>query len=94
MAEPTQYMFMHKEVVETLIKKQGIHEGQWVLSVEFGLSAVTAGPSDDQLFPTAMVPLLKIGIQKTDQMSNLAVDAAQVNPAAKPKQASTQKKKP
>lgn len=96
MAEPTQYMFTHKEVVEILVKQQGLHEGLWSLSVEFGINAVITGPNDDQLYPTAMVPVIRFGIQKSEKMNNISVDAALVNPAPKSKSKSprTAKKKP
>lgn len=76
----TRYTFNHKELVETLIKKQGLHEGLWMIYVEFGLSAVNAGPSDEQLLPAAVVPIVKIGIQKGEKENSLTVDAAKVNP--------------
>lgn len=96
MAESTQYMFTHKEVVEILVKQQGLHEGLWSLSVEFGLNAVITGPNDDQMFPTAMVPVIRFGIRQTDRMNNMSVDAALINPEpkSKPKRPSTAKKKP
>lgn len=81
MAEIDQYTFTHSEVVAALIKEQGIHEGIWNLVVEFGLAAVNMGPSEDQLFPTAIVPVQKIGIVRGDKLSKLSVDAATVNPA-------------
>jgi len=84
MAEANQYLFDFKEVVEALLKKQDIHEGVWGIYVEFGLKATNAGPSESQLFPTAIVPLQKIGIQKFEKENNLTVDAAKVNPRTKP----------
>lgn len=88
MAEPTQYMFTHKEVAEILVKRQDIHEGLWALSVEFGLNAMIAGPNDDQMFPTAMIPIIRIGIRQADKLTSVSVDAALVNPASKPKRPS------
>jgi hypothetical protein len=82
MAEVTRYLFTHKEVVEALVKEQDIHEGLWGLVVEFGLAAVNTGASDDELFPTAIIPLNKIGISKVDKLTNLSVDAAVVNPSS------------
>ena len=54
MAEVSQFKFDHKEVVEALIKKQGLHEGIWQLSIEFGFGAAIIGaptpgaPAPDQ----------------------------------------------
>ena len=81
MPEVTQYVFSHKEVVEALIKKQGLHDGLWMLYVEFGLVAANVGPTEDQLTPAAVIPLAKLGLQKGQKENALTVDAAKVNPA-------------
>lgn len=78
--EVTRFTFSHKELVQVLIKHQGLHEGLWMLYVEFGLGAINAGPSDDELLPSAVVPVKTIGIQKGEKENNLTVDAAKVNP--------------
>jgi hypothetical protein len=80
MAEVNQYVFNFKEVVEALIKQQGLREGLWALSVKFGIGAANVGPSDDALMPTAMVPIVEIGLTRAKKESSLAVDAAKVNP--------------
>jgi hypothetical protein len=82
MAETAQIVFSHKEVVEALIKQHGIHEGRWMLLMQFGIQAMNVGQGSPQnLVPAAMVPVVAIGLQKTDQVTNLSVDAAEVNPA-------------
>lgn len=86
MAEATQYIFQYREVVEALIKRQGIHEGNWRLLIEFGLSAVnmnTVPEGEPRLMPAALNFVQGIGILKTDEVSNLSVDASKVNPAPK-----------
>lgn len=82
MAEATQYTFTYSEVVEALIKKQGLHEGQWGIFIEFGIQGVNAGPTEDQLVPAAVVPVLKIGLQIAQPGKPVpgTVDAASVNP--------------
>lgn len=80
MADNTPQFFEHKEVVTALLKEKGIHEGLWSLSIQFGITAANAGPNDDDLMPAAIVPVLKIGIQQTEKVNNLTVDAAEVNP--------------
>ena len=80
MAEATQITFKYTELVELMLKKQEIHEGIWGLFVNFGLSASNIGPSEANLSPAAIVGVLGIGLQKFDKESNLAVDAAKVNP--------------
>ncbi len=76
-------MFTHKEVVELMIKKQGIHEGIWGISLRFGMKATNFGSSPDanDLFPTVMIPVMEIGLHRFDRVTNLSVDAAIVNPA-------------
>jgi hypothetical protein len=102
MAEVTRITFDFKEIVTELLKKEGIHEGIWMFYVEFALAATNAPvlsegdaeptPTDNPLeyiLPTAILPVKKVGIQRTDQVSNLSVDAAVVNP--KPKQEKAKK---
>ncbi len=85
MAETKQLIFTYKEVAEALIKQQSIHEGLWGIYVEFGIAAVNAAvPPSNDLVPTAIVPVLKIGLQRFDEPSNLTADAAIVNPLPKP----------
>ena len=83
MAEVSQYVFDFKEITEALVKKQGIHEGIWGIYVEFGLNAANLGPTDEQLLPTALVGIKKIGIQRMEKETNLGVDASKVNPNQK-----------
>ena len=81
MAEVDKYLFSHQEVVEALIKQQGIHDGIWSLYIEFGLAAVNAGPGPQELDPAAIIPVRKIGLKRAEEMTNLSVDASVVNPA-------------
>ena len=92
MAEPIQIAFTHKEVVEALLKRQGIHEGLWGICVRFGIKGANVGASDSDLMPAAIVPVLQIGLQKVQKETNLSVDAAKVNPSP-PKQAALKKTK-
>jgi hypothetical protein len=80
MPEATQIKYSHKEIVQLLIKDQGLHEGIWGLYVRFGLGASNVGESDTQLQPAAIVPLLEIGLQKFEKETSISVDAAKVNP--------------
>lgn len=82
MSEPTtRIAFSFEEIAEALIKKQGIHQGFWGLYVEFGIGAMNAGPTSDELKPTAMVPIMALGLQTFEVKTNLSVDASVVNPA-------------
>lgn len=81
MAEATTYFFEYKEIAEALLKQQGIHEGLWGISINFGLAAANIpGPLGTGLLPAAIVPVMKIGIQRFDKPNALTVDAAEINP--------------
>src|ERR1017187_3098476 len=84
MPEQTEIMFNHKELVELMIKDQKLHEGLWMLSIKFGMQATNFGvaPDGSDVLPTAMIPVVAIGIHRSDKPNNLSVDAAVVNPAA------------
>ena len=79
MAEASQITFSFKEIAELLIKRQRIHEGIWGIYVKFGIGAMNMGPTEDEVRPTAIVPILELGLQKFDKESNLTVDALKVN---------------
>jgi hypothetical protein len=85
MAETSQIIFSYKEIVEALVKKQGLHEGIWGLFVKFGIQAVNIGEKDTDLKPAAIIPILEIGLQKFDKENNLSVDASKLNSKAKPR---------
>jgi hypothetical protein len=82
MPEANQYVFTHKELVEMMIKKTGLHEGKWILQATFTFAAINGGPSPDQLIPTAIVGLQSVGLQKAlpGAPPSLTVDAAEANP--------------
>jgi hypothetical protein len=80
MAESSQLVFSYKEIAEALVKKQGLHEGIWGVFVKFGMQATNMGPTDNDLRPAVVIPLLEIGLQRFEKENNLSVDAASVNP--------------
>lgn len=86
MGEPQIITFTYKEIVKVLLKHQGIHEGLWVLTAQFALQAgmTKVGPGEEDVVIAAIIPMMKIGIQKQDKPNPLTVDAAEVNPPPKP----------
>ena len=82
MAEPTQFMFKHRDLVIAMVKAQGLHEGLWQLSVTFGFGAANVGPTSDEVTPAAIIPLQAIGLQRVEKLENtsISVDASVVNP--------------
>jgi hypothetical protein len=87
MPEVKQIVFSHREVAEALIRKHDLHEGLWGIYVEFGLQGANIGASPDksEMLPAAIVPVVKLGIQRFDEANSLTVDAAKVNPPKKGK---------
>jgi hypothetical protein len=85
MPEANQYLFSHKELLELMIKKAGVHEGKWIVMANFGFSPGNFGPAPDQMTPGTVVAILQMGIQRAgaETPTEMVVDAAQVNPAPK-----------
>ncbi len=84
MAEVTQYLFPHRELVETLIRKQRLHEGIWMLTFQLGMGMVNVpSPTSGEPVPAATVAIMSVGLQKTDKEGPMALDAAKVNPSEK-----------
>lgn len=78
MPETGMITFTHKELVEILVRSQKISEGIWKLYVKFGLKATNLGTSDLDRLPSAIIPVLEIGLQKADKEDNLSVDASKL----------------
>ena len=78
---PQIYPFTHQELAEILIKHKNIHEGLWGIYVEFGIGATNIGQGPNDMLPAAIVPIVKLGLQRFPEPNNLTVDAAIVNPA-------------
>jgi hypothetical protein len=85
MPEANQYLFPHKELLEMMIKKAGVHEGRWIVMANLGFSPGNFGPSPDQMSPGAAMAILQMGIQRAppEVPPEMIVDAAVVNPAPK-----------
>lgn len=92
MAEINLITYSFKELAEILVKDQSIHEGYWGIYAKFGITATNAGPSPADLKPTAIVPIIELGLQKFEELNSLSVDAAEVNPAPKTSKKGTVKK--
>ena len=82
---PERFLFTHQEIATDLIKKQGLHEGRWKLTLELGLSGnslpIKRPDGTQELHPAGLVLVTAIGITRTEEVNNLTVDAAEVNPA-------------
>lgn len=85
MAEAKQIIFSYQEVAKLMVQELGIEEGLWGLYVRFGIAAANAGPNNEDLRPTAIVPIMELGLQRFDEPSNLTVDAAELSKGRSPK---------
>jgi hypothetical protein len=82
-----QISFSNKELLELLIKKAGVHEGNWILMVNFGFTAGNFGPTGGPIAPGVVVTINHVGIQRAaaDSLPEMWLDAAIVNPESKSK---------
>lgn len=83
MDHTAQYLLTHKDLVTAIIKELGIHEGRWMLAVNFNFTATNLGPEGQDVLPAVISSINKVGISTAadDAPANLVVDAAEVNPA-------------
>ena len=88
MGKPKNFVFSYQEVAQALVDKTDMREGHWGVYVEFGLGASNVG-TPDNLTPAAIIPILKLGIQRFDSPNSLTVDAG----AKKPKKKAPRKKR-
>ena len=85
MAEIEQLSFSYHEVVTSLIKERGLHEGVWQLVLNFGIGGANIGEGPQNLIPAAIIPVTSIGLVRVGAETSVSVDAAKVNPAPKKK---------
>jgi hypothetical protein len=84
MADPTQYVFAHKEIAEILVQKQGLHEGFWTLGFQLGMgNTIAPSPTGGDPVPAVVVSILAVALQKAEKDGPMTVDAAKVNPHKK-----------
>ncbi len=76
--KPKPITFTHKEIAEALVKYAGLKEGRWGIYIEFGITGANIGTKED-LTPAAIVPVVKIGLQRFPNENNLTVDAASLS---------------
>lgn len=83
MPTASQYHLTHQELTEAIIKTVGVHEGKWQLMITFGFAALNGGPNENEIMPSGIVGVQKVGITEASAESpaGLVVDAAKVNPA-------------
>ena len=84
MTDDIKHSFSHEELLAILLKSAGIHEGLWMLSINFGLSATNLSNSnngEENLRPCVMAFVENFGLMRVERaLKGLTLDAAIVNP--------------
>jgi hypothetical protein len=91
---PTEYLVPNRELVEMLIRHFGKSEGHWALAVQFTMGAANSGPTDQEVFPTAIVAVTALGIFEVPSDFPGAVAAPSVVAVKKARRASSPKARP
>jgi hypothetical protein len=78
-------LFSHQDVLTELIRKKDIHSGRWALVFKLQLAAsnvnaLKEGADKAVLTPAGMILIEHIGIYPTNDVNDLTLDAAEVNP--------------
>lgn len=82
MADATQIMYKHRELIALLLRDQGIKSGHWALSINFAFGAgAVAHQKDEAPSPAAFLTITEIGLQKADAAGPGTVDAAALSSA-------------
>lgn len=81
MPETTQFTYKVHEITALMIKASGVHEGLWNFAIKFGIGGANVQDASGTFLPSAIVPVMELGIQRVDAPTPLSVDAAKVNPA-------------
>ena len=73
------------ELTKLLLEKNDIHEGNWILTVNFGFAAMNIRQSetDTEINPSGVVSVQRVGLQRVPEPFPFSVDAAVLNPKSK-----------
>jgi hypothetical protein len=84
MTHSIEHSFSHEELLAILLKSADIHEGLWMLSINFGLSATNMSNSnngEENLRPCVMAFVENFGLMRVERaLKGLTLDAAIANP--------------
>jgi len=83
MAQIDSISYKNPDLLALLLKDQGIHEGLWMLMINFGMGAGNVGTDENSVFPTAMVQVAGVGLMRAPVPGPAVVDASVVNPVVK-----------
>lgn len=81
------------ELTKLLLERHDIHEGNWILTVNFGFLAMNIRQSDTdtEVSPSGIVSVQRVGLQRLAEPLPFSVDAAVANPGDKKKLSRKQK---
>lgn len=77
------YIYDLRQLIEALIKDQGLHEGYWGIGLEFGFGAATFGQTAEEAMPTAFVQVSRVRLVRGESELPLCIDASKINPKDK-----------
>lgn len=75
--------FTLRELAEVLIRHQGIHSGNYEMSINFEIAVGAVGPSPSSVLPGAMIGVSGFGLVPAMVTGPNTVDAAISNPLPK-----------
>lgn len=83
MALTTQRMFSHRDLLEMLVKRAGLHKGRHQLVIAFAFGASNFKDNEGKAMPAATALVAGVGLMEAqpDSPDDLVIDAAEVNPA-------------
>ncbi len=65
-----------RALARILIEHEGIEEGHYQVMVDFVFNTGLAGPSRDEMYPTAFAGIKSLRLVKVDEPTPISVDAA------------------
>jgi hypothetical protein len=77
---PEVTLYELRDVTIALLRANNITSGHWFLAVQFGLGAGYNKWLEGARLPTAMVPILKIGLMPIEEPNDISVNAAELSP--------------
>jgi hypothetical protein len=82
MADVTRIEFTNKELLIMMLKKQEIHEGNWVIQAKLSFAAMNMGTTSDgtDTMPAGAVAVSGMGLELVPEPLPFSVNAAEVNP--------------
>ena len=75
-----QIAFGRQDLATALIRQSQLHEGYWRVYLQFGPIAAVNANHNGHVYPSVFVPVVRVGLMRDAVLTDLSVDAAEVNP--------------